>query len=192
MVQKVYLSQGLFALVDDEDFKAVSQFKWCVSGKSKHKYAVSAAGLLHRFVARPSADQDVDHVNGDGLDNRRSNLRACSHSQNMMNQAKQRGKTSRFKGVHLSASGWKAWIHQGGMKVFLGSYDSEIAAAKSYDRAAKVFFGQFAKTNLSMGLFDGIEDRLVKRHRRRRNANSQVDRRFRDEMSKLGITAKVA
>lgn len=105
---------------------------------------------MHRLILGASkGDPDVDHVDGDGMNNRRSNLRVASRSQNMGNQRTRCGaKTSRFKGVSLLPNGrWHAQIKVNGKTKFLGAYAEETDAATAYDRAARAAFGEFARTN---------------------------------------------
>lgn len=167
MTKKLPLLGGLFALVDDEDFESLTAFSWFVTrGISKWPYAVrSIRGRpfsLHRQLMGAPQNREVDHINGDTLDNRRKNLRICSHKENLRNKSKQAGTTlSRFKGVSLSRGRWRAQIEQNGVNLRLGTFSSEFAAARQYDRAARVFFGSFAKTNEEMGLFEGAEDRAA-------------------------------
>ena len=107
------------------------------------------------------SDQSVDHINGNILDNRRSNLRLCSHHGNMRNQNKSSG-SSKFKGVYRGQTPgtWKAGysFKSQGMKRskshHLGTFQSEVEAALAYDAAITAAFGDFAKTNASLGLID--------------------------------------
>jgi hypothetical protein len=93
--------------------------------------------------------QVVDHINGNRLDNRRANLRICTHKENSRNRTKSVGKTSKHKGVHYEADRkrWRASIRYDGKLICLGRYKSEEAASTAYDNAATKYFGKFAKTN---------------------------------------------
>lgn len=106
---------------------------------------------LHRFILNAAPGIHVDHVNGDTLDNRRENLRTASPSQNQMNSRKRARRTSEFKGVcwHGGAGKWRAYICKGRTQTHLGMHESEIAAARAYDEAAKRMFGEFAYLNFS-------------------------------------------
>jgi hypothetical protein len=93
---------------------------------------------------------EVDHVNGDGLDNRRSNLRVCTHAENARNQSSRtRMSTSRFRGVVWAKDRrkWRAMIGDNGRTVHLGNFTDEIEAAQAYDRAAREMYGAFARLN---------------------------------------------
>lgn len=142
------LRPGLVALIDDEDLPLVTGYTWCVNSKG---YAVARIDgkvrYLHR-VLMPGVAL-VDHISGDKLDNRRSNLRAATVTQNLANQAKRPGTTSSYKGVSRTASGrWLAQIQSAGRKVWLGTFKDELDAAEAYDRAAVELFGEFARLNL--------------------------------------------
>lgn len=158
------LTQGMSAQVDAADAALVSGFKWQAAHHNGRWYTQAAVPgrrgpiSMHRLLMGPGKGLMVDHVNGDGLDNRRSNMRVCTHTENMWNQRVQQTerKISRFKGVTWKARGkpWGAAIQQNGARLFIGSYRTEEEAARAYDAAAKVFHGRFACTNAGMGLFD--------------------------------------
>ncbi len=158
MTIQVPLSEGLFALVDDADAALISGWSWDKAKAKNLIYAVTyennRAVAMHRKILNAPEGVFVDHVNGDGLDNRRSNLRLCSHTENMRNRRKLMDAASRFKGVTKASKGknWRATIYPSGVQIHLGTFATEEAAARSYDRAARIFFGEFAKTNKMMGL----------------------------------------
>ena len=160
-MKKVYLiNSGLFAIVDDEDYEKVAAYKWYALRKPGRIYAranTSRAGgqpprsvMMHWLVA----DKWVDHIDRDGLNNTRANLRPCTASQNAMNKRKQVGCVSRFKGVSYEPKKrlWRARITIDGKMISLGRFKSEEAAARAYDAAAKELFFQFARPNLTGGL----------------------------------------
>lgn len=158
-MKKIKLSNGQNSLVDDEDFETLSKFKWSTQSKGyvcrvKHvklgrKSYASKMILMHREILNPDAGLQVDHINGDKLDNRRENLRICSNSQNHMNIKKYKNKSSIFKGVYYDKSRdrWAADIKLNKKKIRLGRHDSEIAAALAYNSAARELFGEFALLN---------------------------------------------
>lgn len=158
MTQKVPVGKnGLFALVDDEDYALVSQYEWRVStdGYAVHNYregGKNKALLMHRLIlGLGPGDLDVDHANHDGLDNRRPNLRVATDSQNRRNSRKQRRGTasSRYKGVSWKRANqrWCASIRVQGKGISLGYFDAETDAARTYDAAAAHFYGEFACLN---------------------------------------------
>lgn len=159
-MKEVQLSQGKVALVDDEDFDRVNQFKWCAIQHRKYPhlwYSVRSVRqlngkqktvLLHRFIL-PGFNQ-LDHVDRNGLNNQKGNLRPANHSQNAANRLKHDGAfTSGFKGVEWSKAKnrWIARIRFQGKNFYLGHYKIESDAAIAYDWAAKVCFGEFARLN---------------------------------------------
>jgi len=159
----VPLTKGLEALVSPQDFDMVREFKWCATRGGRTSYASRqvrssdgkwSVGLMHRLIMAPPQGLLVDHINGNGLDNRRENLRLCSHAENIRNQQSRLGTSSRFKGVWMHSGKWAAMIEHNGDKINLGRFDCEERAARQYDRAARVFFGRFARTNQDLGLFE--------------------------------------
>ena len=165
MACEVPLSQGQVALVSRCDLERAISRRWhvAVSGGIAYAYSVllmceragGKRGLvsMHRWVLEAPPGVVVDHINGNGLDNRRSNLRLCRHAENIRNQRPQIGRSSRFKGVRKRGDKWAAMIQHDGDKIWLGSFDDEERAARQYDRAARVLFGPFARTNAKAGLF---------------------------------------
>lgn len=153
----IEISPDYSVQVDDDLLEELSKHRWRLhKGKHTH-YAVSTRGLMmHRLVIQATKGVLVDHINGDGLDNRRANLRLCSNAQNMMNARKIAGRSSRFKGVswNKDRNQWYSTIEKGGKRTFLGGYREETRAAKQYDRAARLMFGRFAKTNEMLGLYN--------------------------------------
>lgn len=150
------LTQGKAALVDDEDYELVSQYKWCAVKDGNTYYAQSWLYVdgkkttirMHRIVVGAIKGQQVDHKNGNGLDNCKENLRLCTTTQNSMNQ-RSNGGTSIYKGVNWKKTEncWEAGIRVGGKRKFLGHFKEEIEAAKAYDSAALEYFGEFASIN---------------------------------------------
>jgi len=157
---EIELSQGLVALVDASDYALVRDRRWYAARRKQTFYAVrhsSGPGpkllYMHRVIL-PTAGS-VDHINGNGLDNRRANLRPANGAQNAQNSRKRRAGTSssRYKGVSLkkSTGRWAANIGHGYRQVFLGYFDREEDAAQAYDEAARDLFGEFARLNFPLG-----------------------------------------
>ncbi len=157
MIESVELTRNQVAIVDSDDMPRLLEYKW-----RAHKnefdytwYAISTdttAVLMHRYILRLSVADEclVDHINGNGLDNRKTNLRLCTNSQNQMNRRKQRGGTSRFKGVSWDSSRQRWTVRL--VNKNLGRFDNEEEAARVYDLAAIEAFGAFEKTNKALGL----------------------------------------
>ena len=154
MTKEVPLTRGQFALVDDQDYERVSQYKWTLD---KNGYAVRKAGgrknpkkiMLHRFIMDAPTGYDVDHVDHDLLNNTRRNLRICTRSQNNANRISLPGSSSQYKGVSWNASRglWQVFQTAYGKRRWLGTFDDERRAAMAYDDAAYAAFGDFAYLN---------------------------------------------
>jgi len=102
---------------------------------------------MHREIINAPADLQVDHINGNGLDNRRENLRLCTNAENARNRRLSKNNTTGYKGVDLDANRYRAQIRVGQKFVYLGRFDDPIEAAKAYDAAAREHYGEFARTN---------------------------------------------
>jgi len=158
MSTAVALSRGMVALIDDEDAEAVGTHKWSIKDNGCGKlYAQRGARdaqgrrtmiLLHRAILDPPSGYEVDHINGDGLDCRRCNLRIATPAENRRNTRPKAG-SSRFKGVtwHKRTRKWIAQISHAGSNRNLGYFTHEDDAARAYDKAASDVFGEFAYLN---------------------------------------------
>ncbi|MBD3352014.1 MAG: hypothetical protein GF364_11060 [Candidatus Lokiarchaeota archaeon] len=148
----IALNKGCFALIDKEDYPKLKNFRWKVQG-SRNQYAYTARKkktiYMHRFLANPSVDKVVDHINHNTLDNRKSNLRICTPAQNNYNASGKKYTTSQYKGVSwiTKSKKWIVTIKQKNKKYFLGYFKDEIEAARTYDKKAKELFGEFAYLN---------------------------------------------
>lgn len=154
-MKQVPLTKGKFAIVDDEDFVNISQYRWHLHGRYANNVA---AGAMHRYLLGAPEGRYVDHINGDSLDNRRENLRFATHGENMMNKHVHWGK-SKYKGViwNKSKSVWFVRVQGDKTRIFVGSFRDEIAAAEAYNVAAKQMHGEFASLNTIDGYTTGEE-----------------------------------
>ena len=151
MSKQIPLSQGKFAAVDDADYDWLAKHKWTYDYKGyAMRRSANVTIFMHRVVLNASGPVVVDHVNGDGLDNRRENLRIVTTAQNNYNRhPEKRPKTSQYKGVSLNktVNRWQAHIKKGEDRRYLGLYDSEQDAARAYNAAARHYFGEHAFVN---------------------------------------------
>ena len=155
---EVPLTQGMVALVDEEDYARVTAVgPW--SAERVHRcyyastYVTGERVRMHRFLLDAKPGQEVDHVNRDALDNRKANLRLATNSQQAANVRKRTSSTSsRFKGVsHVirpdRSDRWRAQISRDGRRISLGYFETEAEAVAAYDAAAKATWGDFANSS---------------------------------------------
>jgi len=154
-------------MVDDADFDWLNQWKWRASVKSNTVYAITGIKrngrrtslLMHRAILGVTDSKvDVDHGDGNGLNNQRENIRSCTHSQNMMNQGSRRG-LSKFKGVCFKQSSkrWAAAISINRRIKHIGYFSNEEDAGRAYNQFAKIHYGEFAKFNDVTPMFPDTE-----------------------------------
>jgi hypothetical protein len=157
--------KGQNVFVDDEDFEMLSAINWNSSGENR-EYFIKSDGkrnkkeYLHRFLLGAKKGEVVDHINGQKFDNRKSNLRICTQTENHMNQrTQQRKKSSMFKGVgfHQWANKFRAYIKINGKARQLGLFNTQHDAAFAYDMKAFELFGKFAKPNLACSILHTIK-----------------------------------
>lgn len=156
MTKELPLTQGKVALVDDEDYERLKHFKWSVLRKPDRYYArrnikrPQRGGIyLHREIMNAPPGMQVDHINGDGLDCRRANMRLATNAENGQNRIKRVHNTSGFKGVRLDKrrKKWSARIWVNNKEIHLGMFEIIEEAARAYDEAARKYHGEFARTN---------------------------------------------
>lgn len=179
------LTKGLFAQVDDGDFESLSKHKWYADSVTRNctyaKTYVEGKGVrMHRLLMSPVKGVEVDHVDGDGLNNQRANLRVCSHAENARNRPSPKVKdaqnSSGFKGVSVEYRagillGYRACIMDNYKQRYLGRFSTAVKAAIAYNRAAKETHGEFAYQNPveddGLPLKGTLPDKRVKRSRYR-------------------------
>ena len=158
-MKEISLTKGKVALVDDADYEFLSRFKWCAHAitntffASRRPTKLFKHELMHRAILSPiPKGLEVDHIDGNSLNNQKSNLRPCTRSQNQWNSRLNSNNTSGVKGVswYKKRSLWVAHIGVLGKRKTLGYFDEKEAAALAYDNAARSLFGEFAKTNYGM------------------------------------------
>jgi hypothetical protein len=152
------LTQGKNAIVDDDDYEWLSQWKWHAA-KIRNVFYVARkirvdgvvkTILMHREISKPPTGMQIDHINGDPLDNRRENLRICTNTDNQRNRPIHKDNISGFKGVRPRRGNnnkYEAYIFHNGKQIYLGKYEDINLAAQAYDNAAKFYHGGFASLN---------------------------------------------
>jgi hypothetical protein len=158
-MREIPLTQGKVALVDDEDYEWLSQWKWfAYHDRSGTWYARRNIRLpdgrmgilsMQNAVRAMDAGYLCDHEDGDGLNNQRYNLRRATKNQNVRNRKKQRNNTSGYRGVSWDAEKqkWRAQIRVDTKGISLGRFSDPEDAARAYNAAALKHFGEFARLN---------------------------------------------
>ncbi len=153
---RIPLSPGKFALVAN-NCAYLGRWKWHTTAlgyvirDNRDKTQKAKTILMHRQIMNPPAGLEVDHINHNGLDNRRCNLRNVTRTQNAQNQLPRSGGSSQYKGVHRNKGNkkWTVSIGANGQQYQLGSFHDEIYAALKYDEAARKYHGKFACCNFT-------------------------------------------
>jgi len=153
-IRFIPLTKGKVAIVDAADYDWLNSFKWSANERANGSYACSQIkgkkAFMHRIIMNPPTEKVVDHIDHNGLNNRRTNLRICSIADNSRNlKPRRNAKTSFYKGVswNKKSKKWMATIKFNQKYYHIGFFDDEIAAAKAYDKMAKKLFGKFAYLN---------------------------------------------
>ena len=147
------LIRGGFAIVDADDYEKLAQYRWyCYHwGNSTYAFRRKAGRkiYMHREILKGPKGKVVDHKDGNGLNNRRNNLRLCTKAQNAWNSRPVPNCSSKYKGVSWDKRGkkWRAGIKYNGRRINIARFEDEVEAAKAYDRKAKELFGEFAYLN---------------------------------------------
>lgn len=159
-MKEIQLSRGLFALVDDEDYSVLINWKWYADSARNTFYAKRSihnptgkgtTQKMHRLILGITDPKiQVDHIDGNGLNNQRSNLRICQQGENSRNRKGNKSATSKYKGVflHSKNKNWNAQIRCGSKKIHIGAFNTEDEAALAYNEAAIKHHGAFAKLNI--------------------------------------------
>lgn len=158
--KEIPLTQGKVALVDSEDYEELMKYKWRVEEKGKNfnlfyasrvtsrKYTPKHKNIyMHRHLLNPPKGMEVDHIDGNGLNNTRSNLRVCTHSENNCNRQMSSTNTSGFKGVswHKAAKKWRATINLSNKHIHIGTFSTPLEAYEAYCEACVKYHGEFSR-----------------------------------------------
>jgi HNH endonuclease len=160
-IRYIPLTHGLYATVDAEDYEKLSQYKWhaqCDEGRRtvyaarntsyrEHGRRHNRIVLMHREIMKTPKGMVVDHINGNGANNRRCNMRNCTQFQNTHNNRPRKDGKSRFIGVDPHRDKWRARVCYKGRKHHIGLFTDEVEAARARDRKAVELFGEFARLN---------------------------------------------
>jgi hypothetical protein len=157
---KIELTQGKTATVSAEDFDYINQWKWSYDAhndcavrsqfiRRDGKKQISRTILMHSLIMGTPKGKDTDHINGDRLDNRRHNLRICTHKENQRNMGLSKANKSGYKGVSWDNkySKWVTRIRTSEKYMHVGYFKDRLSAAKAYNEAAKKYHGEFARLN---------------------------------------------
>ncbi len=160
IMKEIQLTQGKVALVDDEDFEYLNQWKWHFKTNGNNFYAVRTIKningkygkkiILHRFLLNiTNSNLHIDHINNNSLDNRKINLRVCTRDENTRNRKVNLNNKSGYKGVYWHKAG-KKWASSIGINkkiIYLGLFTNPKNAARAYNAAAIKYFGEFSNLN---------------------------------------------
>ncbi len=182
----IQLTQNKVAIVDDEDYEELNKFNWTYI-KSTYTYYASRNDYknnkvvgMHRVVMNCPKGMEIDHINGDGFDNRKSNLRICTRSQNNYNNRIRKNNTSGIKGVWWNKRNkkWCVGIRIRYKNKHLGSFSDINDAKLAYEKAAKLYFGEFYSDGIKILNKDLIEKinnmKVIKKERLRINNTSGI------------------
>lgn len=161
-MKEIKLSQSKVALVDDEDFEYLNQFKWaaCKDGKTYYAWRClkpeeknlrgKHRAVMHREIMGNPLNLEIDHIDHDGLNNQKINLRICTRAENRRNSNPTSNAASKYKGVSWNSrkQRWKVDIMKNYKSYFVGYFKIENEAAASYNKAAIDLYGEYANLNI--------------------------------------------
>jgi hypothetical protein len=149
-MKEIVLTQGKVALVDDDDFEWLNQWKWfcnkagyAVRNLPKHK-----SEYMHRAIMKTPDGLQTDHVDHNKRNNQKNNLRICNNSQNQANRHYDKSKESGYRGVEKRGNKYRAHVTVNQNMIHLGHYENPEDAARVYNKAVIKYFGEFATINL--------------------------------------------
>jgi len=149
-MNRILLKSGQEVYIDEEDYSFLSKFNWYNNGKGYALTSINGKVIrMHRLLTNCDKNQEVDHINGNTLDNRKNNLRVCSHKENSRNVKIPSHNTTGYKGVSFNKrkNKYRAYIKYNQKQIHLGYFTDKLQAALSYNEKAIELFGEFAKLN---------------------------------------------
>lgn len=150
MTKKIPLTQNRFTIVDNEDYHKLIKYNWCVSsGYATRGTNSNGHFKMHRVIMNAKNNEEIDHIDGNRLNNQKSNLRIVTRTQNQMNRKLQKNNKSGYKGVSWCSKS-KKWLSQIRINThtkFLGYFVNKNKAAVVYNEAAMKYFGEFCNIN---------------------------------------------
>lgn len=147
-MKNILLTQSKSSFIDNDDYELLNSYKWSFNGLYAVRKFNGKTWYMHwDVIGKPQKGFEVDHINGNKLDNRRSNLRICRRNENSRNKTKQKNNTSGYKGVSWNRRDkkWVAYISINGKHIFLGSFNLAVDACNAYEKVAKELHGDFFK-----------------------------------------------
>lgn len=152
-MKKIKLTKGKFALVDDEDYGKLSKYKWHANHDNKGKFYADRSTFkgikgeferkMHRLIMDCPKGKEIDHIDGNGLNNQKSNLRVCTHAQNMKNMIAHKDSRSGLRGVSPSGKKWQVRITNNYKEKYIGTYNSKLEAYQAYCDACTKYHGDY-------------------------------------------------
>lgn len=150
----IQLTKGFVTVVDDEDYEDLARSNWHYNGRGYAARGIWVAGkvqivLMHRQLLNFPSGQEVDHIDGNPLNNHRDNLRVVTRLQNQWNSRRHTNGSSSYKGVSWNPryNKWEVQFRVAGARIFVGRFDAELDAARAYDLAIVRYRGEYARLN---------------------------------------------
>ena len=148
-MKQIKVGKSHIAFIDDEDFEEISKYKWNLFKCLNTFYARNRDKTrMHRIIMNAKKGEQVDHIDGDGLNNQKNNLRIASYSQNGANRKVVNKKYSKYLGVYKTHDKWQAATRKNKILYVAGYFDNEKDAALAYNKIAFLHHGEFAKLNV--------------------------------------------